>query len=180
MEIVENNIEKIGVDVAEKYRNAIALASSGRETLRQAVIELANCGEMLVSARSIDSKLDVLALAERYGMDRGHAQKAIHLSRNRDQLELDLWPQDVAKIGAQFVGVLPPPGSSNREKLDPERGKIAFHWFTFANKLTQCLQGMLAIRPPEEMTTDERQALDRALRPIVEAHKLIAPSTSEK
>lgn len=174
MEIVETKqweIDALGDSIRAKYNEALRLAGEGRETLRASVLALADCGDMFISAKSLIKGIDVADWAERLGIDKTHAAKSIHLARNRDQLELDLWPQDVAKIGAQFVGVLPPPGSSNREENDPERGKVAFHWFSYAGKLTKSLQAMFAGRSLEDMGTEERENLAHALRPIAEVYK---------
>jgi hypothetical protein len=174
MEIVETKqgeIDALGEDIRAKYNEALKLAGQGRETLRASVLALADCGDMFISSKSLIKGIDVGDWAERLGIDRNHAAKSIHLARNRDQLELDLWPQDVAKIGAQFVGVLPPPGSSNREENDPERGKVAFHWFSYAGKLTKSLQAMFVGRSLDDMGTEERENLAHALRPIAEVYK---------
>jgi hypothetical protein len=173
MEIVETKqgeIEALSESIRGKYNEALKLAAEGRETLRASVLALADCGDMLIAAKSI-LKTEVGRFAESIGIDREHAQKSMHLARNRDQLELELWPQDVAKIGAQFVGVLPPPGSSNREENDPERGKVAFHWYSYAGKLTKSLQAMFAGRSLDDMGTEERENLAHALRPIAEVYK---------
>lgn len=173
MEIVETKqgeIDALGESIRAKYDEALRLAGQGRETLRASVLALADCGDMFIASKSLVKGLDVGEWAERLGIDRTHAAKSVHLARNRDQLELDLWPQDVAKIGAQFVGVLPPPGSSNREENDPERGKVLVHWFSYAGKLTKSLQAMFVGRSIDDMGTEERDNLAHALRPIAEVY----------
>jgi hypothetical protein len=173
MEIVENNeqgaLHKVGESVQETYREALELAREGREQLRSAVLRLADCGELLISARPMLKGQDWNAWVQTLGIDPTHAQKSVHLARNRDQLELDLWPQDVAKIGAQFVGVLPPSGSSNREENDPER-RVICHWFQHAGKLTKSLQGLLANREIDDLRADERENLASALKPIADLY----------
>jgi hypothetical protein len=132
---------------------------------------MADCGQMLLMGREHvrGAKGEWIV---GMGIPLADADKAVFLARNRDQLELDLWPQDVAKIGAQFVGMLPPPGSSSRATDDPERSTgVPSGWFTHSNKLQRGLAELFASRPVTAWREDERTNVKLSLKPIVDFYE---------
>jgi hypothetical protein len=134
---------------------------------------MADCGQMLLMGREhVRGPKGEWIVG--LGIPLQDAEKAVFLARNRDQLELDLWPQDVAKVGAQFVGMLPPPGSSNRATDDPERSTgVPSGWFTHANKLQRGLAELFASRPVTAWREDERANVKLSLKPIVELYNTL-------
>jgi hypothetical protein len=175
MEIVEKSqmLEAIESRAREQYALAQSLAASAKTSAREAVLAMADCGQMLLMGREHVRRAKgewIVGL----GIPLADADKAVFLARNRDQLELDLWPQDVAKIGAQFVGMLPPPGSSNRATDDPERSTgVPSGWFTHANKLQRGLTDLFAARPIAQWREDERANVKLSLKPIVELYNTL-------
>ena len=175
MEIVNNTLtlEAIESRAREQYALAQSLAASAKITARDAVLAMADCGQMLLMGREHvrGAKGEwIVGL----GIPLADADKAVFLARNRDQLELDLWPQDVAKVGAQFVGMLPPPGSSNRATDDPERSTgVPSGWFTHANKLQRGLTDLFASRPVTAWREDERTNVKLSLKPIVDLYNTL-------
>ncbi len=134
-EITALTLPVIETEIRSAYAEANALAVTAKGNARAAVLRMADCGQMLMVAKDHvrGNRNEWLASL---GIDPDKAAKAIHLARNRDQLELDLWPADMAKLGAQMLGILPPPGSSGREENDPERTTGAStHWLTYAGKM---------------------------------------------
>ena len=134
---------------------------------------MADCGQMLLMGREHvrGAKGEWIVSL---GIPLADADKAVFLARNRDQLELDLWPQDVAKVGAQFVGMLPPPGSSNRATDDPERSTgVPNSWFSHANKLQRGLTDLFASRPVTAWREDERANVKLSLKPIVDLYNTL-------
>jgi hypothetical protein len=180
MEIVEKSqtLEAIETRAREQYALAQSLAASAKTSAREAVLAMADCGQMLLMGREHVRGVKgewIVGL----GIPLQDAEKAVFLARNRvqlelDQLELDLWPRDVAKIGAQFVGILPPPGSSNRSTDDPERSTgVPSGWFTHANKLQRGLTELFASRPVTQWREDERANVKLSLKPIVELYNTL-------
>lgn len=169
MEIVEqNSLDALAAQARERYEDAMRLAIDAKATAREAVLAMADCGTMLLLGReqAKAGKGDWLASV---GIPLEHADKAVYLARNREQLELDLWPADVAKVGATFVGLLPPPGSANRDVNDPERTiGPTMHWLSFAGKLQRSLSAIATTKPLDQWRDDERQNVKLALKPIVE------------
>ena len=174
MEIVEQTtltLEAIEQEAKAKYAMAQHLAATAKESARDAVLAMADCGQMLLMGREHvrGSKSEWVA---GLGIPLTDADKAVFLARNREQLELDLWPADVAKIGAQFVGLLPPPGSANRAENDPERSTGApNHWLSYAGKLNRGLVELFNSRSVEQWREDERTNVKLALKPIVELYE---------
>jgi len=170
MEIVENQtltLDAIERQAIEKYALANHLAATAKDAARDAVLAMADCGQMLLMGREHihGSKNEWVA---KLGIPTEAADKAVFLARNRDQLELDLWPSDIAKVGAQFVGLLPPPGSANRAENDPERSTgSSTHWLSYAVKLQRGLSGLFSVRPVDGWRQDERENVKTALRPII-------------
>jgi hypothetical protein len=175
MEIVNNTLtlEAIESRAREQYALAQSLAASAKITARDAVLAMADCGQMLLMGREHvrGAKGEWIVSL---GIPLADADKAVFLARNREQLELDLWPQDVAKVGAQFVGMLPPPGSSNRATDDPERSTgVPSGWFTHANKLQRGLTDLFASRPVTAWREDERANVKLSLKPIVDLYNTL-------
>ena len=174
MEIVEQTsltLEAIENQAKEKYALAQHLAATAKDAARDAVLAMADCGTMLLMGREHvrGSKGEWVA---GLGIPLEMADKAVFLARNREQLELDLWPADVAKVGAQFVGLLPPPGSANRAENDPERSTGApNHWLSYAGKLNRGLVELFNSRPIDRWREDERTNVKLALKPIVELYE---------
>ena len=110
------------------------------------------------------------AMAESWGIPRDDAEKALWLNRNREQLELELWPQDVAKVSARFCGLLPAPFSEGKEQRDTER-PVTGHWLTYAGKLQRNLSSLISERPLAKWRDDERESMRVALQPIVDLWK---------
>jgi hypothetical protein len=181
MEIVNHTLtlEAIESRAKEQYALALRHAVDAKASARDAVLAMADCGQMLLMGRELFRHIDGLPGAKsqwvvNLGIPLADADKAVFLARNRDQLELDLWPQDVAKVGAQFVGMLPPPGSSNRATDDPERSTgIPSGWFAHANKLQRGLTDLFASRPVTSWREDERANVKLSLKPIVDLYNTL-------
>jgi hypothetical protein len=173
MEIVEPTtltLEAIEQRAKEQYALAQHLAATAKESARDAVLAMAGCGDMLLMGRE-HVKGPKGQWIVGLGIPLADADKAVFLSRNRDQLELALWPQDIAKVGAQFVGILPPPGSANRGTDDPERSTGASgHWLSHVGKLSSAFDHLFSTRPLESWRQDERDNVKQALQPIVELY----------
>jgi hypothetical protein len=174
MEIVEHNttltLDAIEQQAKQQYALAQSLAADAKVSARQAILAMADCGQMLLMGREHvrGGKAEWIASL---GIPLPDADKAVFLARNRDQLVLDLWPQDVAKVGAQFVGLLPPPGSSNRSTDDPERSTgAANHWLAYAGKLNRGLNDLFGSRPLDQWRDDEREHVRVALQPLVDVY----------
>ena len=173
-----NEITALTLPVIEKeiraaYTEANALAVTAKGNARAAVLRMADCGQMLMVAKDHvrGNRNEWLASL---GIDADKAAKAIHLARNRDQLELDLWPADMAKLGAQMLGILPPPGSY-ATATEPEKASwVNNHWLTYAGKLQRSFTDLFTRKPVEQWRADERESLRVSLKPIVEIYnKLI-------
>lgn len=167
-QLAPSNLAAIESQAKAKYAEALNQAVQAKQWAREAVMAMAECGTLLLMGREHvrGSKSEwVLGL----GIPLDHADKAVSLARNRDQLELELWPADVAKLGAQFVGLLPPPGSANREQNDPERTTGASGlWLSHAGKLQKSLFELFNARPLDAWRDDERENLRVSLKPLVE------------
>jgi hypothetical protein len=173
MEIVEKSqtLKAIESRAKEQYALALRHAVDAKASAREAVLSMADCGQMILMGREHvrGAKGEWIV---GMGIPLADAEKAVFLARNRDQLELDLWPQDVAKVGAQFVGMLPPPGSSSRATDDPERSTgVPSGWFTHANKLQRGLAELFASRPVAQWREDERHNVKLSLKPIVDLYE---------
>jgi hypothetical protein len=157
------------LEARAQYERAMSLAATAKDNAREAVLALADCGTMLMVAKDNQrgSKADWLA---RIGIPAGDAEKAVHLARNREQLMLDLWPSDVAKVGTQWLGLLPPPSSAAGEPV-AKGASVALGWFSFAGKLTKSLDAMVESRPIEKWEEHERQNVALVLKPILEFAK---------
>jgi len=173
MEIVEHQtltLEAVEQHARDKYALAQHLAATAKDAARDAVLAMADCGQMLIIGREHvrGSRNEWVASL---GIPIDAADKAIFLARNREQLELDLWPADIAKVGAQFVGILPPPGSSNRIENDPERTPgSATHWLSYAGKLQRGLGNLISSKPIQQWRLDERDSVKAALKPIADLY----------
>jgi hypothetical protein len=162
-EITALTLPVIEQEIRAAYAEANALAVTAKGNARAAVLRMADCGQMLMVAKDH-------VRGNRNDPDK--AAKAIHLARNRDQLELDLWPADMAKLGAQMLGILPPPGSAGREENDPERTTGAStHWLTYAGKLQRSFTDLFTRKPVDQWRADERESLRIAIKPIAELYE---------
>lgn len=174
MEIVESTtltLDAIEQQARDKYALAQHLAATAKYTARDAVLAMADCGTMLLMGREhVRGPKGEWIVG--LGIPLADADKAVFLARNREQLELDLWPSDIAKVGAQFCGLLPPPGSANRAENDPERSTGApNHWLSYAGKLNRGLVELFNSRPVDRWRDDERTNVKLALKPIVELYE---------
>jgi len=174
MEIEEHNttltLDAIEQQAKQQYALAQSLASNAKVSARQAILAMADCGQMLLMGREHvrGGKAEWIASL---GIPLPDADKAVFLARNRDQLVLDLWPQDVAKVGAQLIGLLPPPGSANRDTNDPERTTGASSlWVSHAGKLQKSLFELFNSRPLDQWRDDEREHVRVALQPLVDVY----------
>ena len=169
-EITSITLPVIEAEIRAAYAEANALAVTAKANARAAVLRMADCGQMLMVAKD-HVRGNRNEWLTSLGIDADKAAKAIHLARNRDQLELELWPADMAKLGAQMLGILPPPGSAGREENDPERTTGAStHWLTYAGKLQRSFTDLFARKPVDQWRHDERESLRVSLKPIVDIY----------
>lgn len=165
-------LQAIEQQIKEAYAEANRLAASAKTNARAAILKMADVGQYLLLGR--DHIKDKAEWISSLGIEATMAEKAIHLSRNREQLELELWPSDVAKLGAQIVGILPPHISQLRGENDPERTtEINNHWLNHADKLQKSLKDLWNKKPIAEWRNDERETIRIALRPLVEIYNQI-------
>ena len=158
-------LESIEAEIKRTYAEANELATNAKADARAAVLRMADCGQYLLLARDhVKSSTEwIVGL----GLDPLKASRSIYLARNRDQLELELWPADVAKLGAQVVGLLPPP--PDRETNDSERSACApNHWLAHAGKLQRSFNDLFTKKPIEQWREDERENVKLAIKPFVD------------
>jgi len=179
MEIVTTQTHDNMLDAAKhaarsKYETALHLAATAKDAARDAVLLMAEVGAMLEvgweATRRGDEATTRSSMAESWGIPRDDAEKALWLNRNREQLELELWPQDVAKVSARFCGLLPAPFSEGKEQRDTERPATG-HWLTYAGKLQRNLSSLISDRPLAKWRDDEKESMRVALQPIVDLWK---------
>ena len=180
MEIVSNTptepspesttLDAVEAEIRLAFAEANALALTAKGNARAAVLRMADVGQYLLIGREMVSGAKgewIVGL----GLSLDSASKAITLHRNRDQLELALWPADVAKTGAQLIGLLPPPGSANRDTNDPERSTgSSTLWVSHAGKLQKSLFELFNSRPLDQWRDDEREHVRVALQPLVDVY----------
>jgi len=104
MEIVTaqpTNLETIETAAKARYAEALLLASQAKHQARESLTALAECGSLLMLGKEqvVNRPEWILSL----GIPLDHADKAVFLYRNREQLLLDLGPSDVARVGLQFA-----------------------------------------------------------------------------
>ena len=173
MEIVTaqpTNLKAIEDAAKTRYADALLLASQAKHTARESLTALAECGSLLMLGKEqVGNRPEwILSL----GIPLDHADKAVFLYRNREQLLLDLWPSDVARVGLQFAELLPPPGSANREMNDPERTPGPSRlWLAHAGKLHKSLLDLVTMKPFSDWREDEKENLRVALEPIVKLYR---------
>lgn len=169
MEIVTaqpTNIEAIETAAKARYAEALLLASQAKHSARESLNALAECGSLLMLGKEQVANRPEWILS--LGIPLDHADKAVFLYRNREQLLLDLWPSDVARVGLQFAELLPPPGSANRDTNDPERTAGPSRlWLAHAGKLHKSLVDLVTAKPVSDWRDDEKENLRIALAPIV-------------
>lgn len=162
--------DAIREEVLKAYTEARELAQAARDNGRAAILRMADCGQMIILGRENirGSKNEWIA---ELGIPLEDATKAVSLARNREQLNLELWPQDVAKMGAQLIGMLPPSGASNREENDPERTtKKSDHWLGYVRKLSSSFDHLFERRPLDDWRADERESVKKALEPLAKLY----------
>ena len=174
MEIVTytppTNLEAIEAAAKDRYAEALLLASQAKHNARESLNALAECGSLLMLGKEqvVNRPEWILSL----GIPLDHADKAVFLYRNREQLLLDLWPSDVARVGLQFAELLPPPGSANRETNDPERTTGPSRlWLAHAGKLHKSLLDLTTAKPVSDWRDDEKENLRIALEPIMKIYR---------
>jgi hypothetical protein len=186
----DNMLDAAKHSARTKYETALHLAATAKDAARDAVLIMAEVGAMLEVGWEATRRGQVGAdaggevrdnagdnrpatrgsMAESWGIPRDDAEKALWLNRNREQLELELWPQDVAKVSARFCGLLPAPFSEGKEQRDTER-PVTGHWLTYAGKLQRNLSSLISDRPLAKWRDDERESMRVALQPIVDLWK---------
>lgn len=156
-------------EIKQAFAEANLLAAKAKSDGRAAILKMADVGQYILLGREhIRDKAQWIASL---GIEQSIADKAVHLARNRDQLELELWPSDVAKLGAQIVGILPPHVAQLRGENDPEKSTEANnHWLNYAGKLQKSFNDIFKSKPIEKWRTDEREAIRVALRPLIEIY----------
>ena len=172
MEIIEQeraSLEAIEIAIQSKYGEALDLAGRAKRNQRGAVLAMAGVGELLLTAGEIvrktgEPKGEWLA---RVGVLPDHADKAIFLARNRDQLELDLWPKDIAKVGLKVCDLLPHSPLVEPSKPEKTESKTAQHWLSHTIKLRSSLEALTKDQPIESWREDERENVKLSLLPIV-------------
>ena len=172
-EITAITLPVIEQEIKNAYAEANALALTAKSNARAAILRMADCGQMILISKDY-VKGNRNQWLTSLGIHPDNAAKAVHLARNRDQLELELWPADVAKFGAQMLGILPPPGSY-ATATEPEKASwVNNHWLTYAGKLQRSFTDLFTRKPVEQWRDDERESLRVSLKPIVEIYnKLI-------
>lgn len=192
MEIIEQNrasLESIEEALKIKYGEALELAGRAKRNQRGAVLAMAGVGELLLMGGELIVKVGWGSVSEResksewlarVGVLPDHADKAIFLARNREQLELELWPKDVAKVGLKVCDLLPDMISSNRgdqglgqgetqgkDKARTEGRQTAQHWLSHTIKLRASLDSLAKDQAIMSWRQDERDSVRLALLPIV-------------
>ena len=175
MEIIEQeraSLEAIEIAIQSKYGEALDLAGRAKRNQRGAVLAMAGVGELLLMGGELilktgEPKGEWLA---RVGVLPDHADKAIFLARNRDQLELDLWPKDVAKVGLKVCDLLPNGGNvvgGENEGGGNRGGRTTQHWLSHTLKLRSSLEALTKDQPIDSWREDERENVKLSLLPIV-------------
>ena len=168
-----NHLATLETEIRTAYREANEFSLRAKETAREAVLRMADCGQLILLAKE-HVRGNRQAWLTSLGIEPAKASKAVYLAKNRDQLELDLWPADMAKLGAQILGILPPPSSANRQENDPERTTASNNsWFTLAGKLQKAVKELVSNRPVSKWRQDERENLRLALKPLVDLYESI-------
>jgi hypothetical protein len=168
---VTKEIADIENEIRRTYHEANALSIQANGTARNAVMKMAECGLFILMGKE-KYRGNKVEWIRSLGIKEDVAEKAVHLARNRDQLELALWPSDIAKMGAQIIGMLPPPSSANRMTDDPERSTApANSWLTHAGKLQKAFKELFTARPITHWREDERENVRFALRPLVDLYE---------
>ena len=160
----------IELEIKQAYAEANLLAAKAKSDGRAAILKMADVGQYILLGR--EHIRDRAQWITSLGLDATIADRAVHLARNRDQLELELWPSDVAKLGAQIVGILPPHVAQLRSENDPEKSVEANnHWLNYSGKLQRSFQEMFKAKPIENWRQDERDAIRVALKPLMDIYK---------
>jgi hypothetical protein len=164
-------INSIEQGIQQAYNEAVALSLEAKHNARAAIMRMADCGDMILIGReqAKSSKREWIA---NIGIPIDKVEKLIALSRNRDQLELELWPPDVAKLGAQAIGILPQYSLANKQDGDSERTTLpSNNWLTLTGKLNNSLTELFTAKPLSDWRADERQNVKVALKAIVDIYE---------
>jgi hypothetical protein len=165
-------------EIKQAFAEANLLAAKAKSDGRAAILKMADVGQYILLGR--EHIRDKAQWISSLGIDQSIADKAVHLARNRDQLELELWPSDVAKLGAQIVGILPPHVAQLRGENDPEKSTEANnHWLNYAGKLQRSLSDVFKTKPIEKWRSDERESIRVALKPIYDLYNKLNERTKE-
>ena len=172
-QIVPTTLGVIEDEIKKAYAEANALALTAKQNARAAIMRLADCGDMILLGREqIKGGVNKVEWIESLGISADKSEKAISLARNREQLELELWPSDVAKLGAQLIGILPPHASAQRIEDDPERTtKVSTHWISYVGKINNSLKELIENKPLNTWREDEKQNVKVALKPIIDLYQ---------
>jgi hypothetical protein len=160
-------------EIKRAFAEANALAVTAKQDARAAIMRLADCGDMILLGREqIKGGVGKSEWIESLGISVEKSEKAISLARNREQLELELWPSDVAKLGAQLIGILPLNVSAQRMQNDPERTtKTSTHWITYVGKINDSLKQLFTSKPLSNWREDEKQNVKVALKPLIDLYE---------
>jgi hypothetical protein len=173
-QIVPTTLGVIEGEIKKAYAEANALALTAKQDARAAIMRLADCGEMILLGRE-QIKGSKTEWIESLGISADRSEKAVCLARNREQLELDLWPSDVAKLGAQLIGILPPHASAQRVEDDPERTtKVTTHWIAYVGKINNSFKQLFDSKPLSTWREDEKQNVKIALKPIFDLYQTLS------
>jgi hypothetical protein len=174
-QIVPTTLGAIENEIRVAYAESNALALTAKQNARAAIMRLADCGDMILLGREqIKGGVNKVEWIESLGISADKSEKAISLARNREQLELELWPSDVAKLGAQLIGILPPHASAQRSENDPERTtKVSTHWIAYVGKINTSLKQLFEAKPLSDWREDEKQNVRVALKPIIDLYSSI-------
>lgn len=170
-QIVPTTLGAIEGEIKRAYAEANALALTAKQNARAAIMRMADCGDMILLGRE-QIKGGKSEWIESLGIPVDKSEKAISLARNREQLELELWPSDVAKLGAQLIGILPSNVSAQRMENDPERTtKTSTHWITYVGKINDSLKQLFTSKPLSTWREDEKQNVKVALKPLIDLYE---------
>ena len=166
-------INSIEQSIQDAYNEAVVLSLEAKNNARAAVMRMADCGDLILIGRE-QVRANKREWIANIGIPIDKIEKLIALSRNRDQLELELWPPDVAKLGAQAIGILPQYSLASKQEGDAERSTIpSNNWLTLTGKLNTSLAGLFTTKPLSDWRDDERQNLKVALKAIVEIYETL-------
>jgi hypothetical protein len=164
-------INSIEQSIQQAYNEAVVLSLEAKQNARAAIMRMADCGDMIIIGRE-QVKTNKREWISSIGIPIDKIEKLISLSRNRHQLELELWPPDVAKLGAQAIGILPQYSLANKQEGDSERTTLpSNNWLTLTGKLNNSLTELFISKPLSDWRDDEKQNVKVALKAIVDIYE---------